>query len=232
VQLTDVTSDTATFSLIGPESDALLDQLGAGAITGQPSTHQLVQMGSCEVRVAVGSGLAIPGYPSPQLKTRLRFGAVLSKLGQYHWASVSGNCENRTRTPSPDQELSDDYNPLEAGLWQTISFGAAILSGNHRPFKHTRSKAISVGRPLSAPVEPGSVITVGDDGKLTSYTETDRGCFGLATFSTKAGGLKVQVGENYGKSLMCHFNSQPSIKRWKLREMTRETFNPTNVGGT
>jgi len=33
--MTDVTSDTATFSLIGPESDALLDQLGAGAI-GQP----------------------------------------------------------------------------------------------------------------------------------------------------------------------------------------------------
>jgi len=63
VQLTDVTSDTATFSLIGPESDALLDQLGAGA-TATFATHQLVQMGSCEVRVAVGSGLI--GYnPSP-----------------------------------------------------------------------------------------------------------------------------------------------------------------------
>jgi len=119
---TDVTSDTATFSLIGPESDALLDQLGAGAITGNLCHSPAGADGKCEVRVAVGSGLAIPGYTLiAQLKTRLRFGAVLSKLGQYHWASVSGN-SCRTRTPSPDQELSDDYNPLEAGLWQTISF--------------------------------------------------------------------------------------------------------------
>jgi len=118
VQLTDVTSDTATFSLIGPESDALLDQLGA---TYNLATHQL-QMGSCEVRVAVVVAWRYLDTPSsPQLKTRLRFGA-LSKLGSTTGRACLGTAANRTRTPSPDQELSDDYNPLEAGLWQTISF--------------------------------------------------------------------------------------------------------------
>lgn len=56
---------------------------------------------------------------------------------------------------------------------------------------------------LSAPVEPGSVITLGDEkiGKLTSCTETEYGSFGLGYVRTKAGGvgLKVQVGESEGE---------------------------------
>jgi len=58
-----------------------------------------------------------------------------------------------------------------------------------------------VGRPPQRSVEPGSVITVGDEKSAsTSYTETDRGCFGLGYVRTKAGGagLKVQVGETTG----------------------------------
>jgi glycine cleavage system aminomethyltransferase T len=63
VELTDVTQETATFSLIGPKSNALVEQLGGGAIIGQPyASHQLVQLKGVEVRIAVGSGLSMPGY--------------------------------------------------------------------------------------------------------------------------------------------------------------------------
>ncbi|HCF25849.1 MAG TPA: folate-binding protein YgfZ, partial [Cyanobacteria bacterium UBA11049] len=63
VKLQDVTSETAAFSLIGSKSDALLEQLGVSSIIGQPyATHQIVQLANVEVRVAVGSGLATPGY--------------------------------------------------------------------------------------------------------------------------------------------------------------------------
>lgn len=31
--------------------------------------------------------------------------------------------------PAPDQELTEDYNPLEAGLWQTISFEKGCYIG-------------------------------------------------------------------------------------------------------
>jgi len=51
---------------------------------------------------------------------------------------------------------------------------------------------------LQAPVEPGTVVMLGAEtvGKLTSFTETDHGSFGLAYIRSKAGGvgLKVQVG--------------------------------------
>jgi folate-binding protein YgfZ len=209
VQLTDVTSDTVTFSLIGPESDALLDQLGAGAITGQPfATHQLVQIGSCEVRVAVGSGLAIPGYTliAPVENAATVWSSIVQAgavpLGERVWEQL----RIEQGRPAPDQELSDDYNPLEAGLWQTISFEKGCYIGQETIARLNTYKGVKQylwGVRLSAPVEPGSVITVGDEkvGKLTSYTETDHGFFGLGYVRTKAGGagLKVQVGETTGE---------------------------------
>lgn len=209
VQLTDVTNQTATFSLIGPESDALLEQLGAGAIIGQPyATHQPVQVGDVEVRVAVGSGLAMPGYtlivPAGNAATLwsniIQAGGV--PMGDRIWEQL----RIEQGRPAPDQELTDDYNPLEAGLWQTISFNKGCYIGQETIARLNTYKGVKQnlwGVRLSAPVEPGSVITVGDEkvGKLTSYTDSDRGSFGLGYVRTKAGGagLKVQVGETEGE---------------------------------
>lgn len=209
VQLIDVTDETATFSLIGPESDALLEQLGAGAIIAQPyATHQPVQVGDVEVRVAVGSGLATPGYtlivPGGNAATLwsniVQAGAV--PMGDRVWEQL----RIKQGRPAPDQELTDDYNPLEAGLWQTISFNKGCYIGQETIARLNTYKGVKQnlwGVRLSAPVEPGSVITVGDEkvGKLTSYTDSDRGSFGLGYVRTKAGGagLKVQVGETEGE---------------------------------
>jgi len=52
-------------------------------------------------------------------------------------------------------------------------------------------------------VEPGTLVTVDGEkaGKLTSCTQMEQGCLGLAYIRTKAGGvgLKVQVGEIEGE---------------------------------
>lgn len=209
VKLTDVTSESATFSLVGPGSDALLDQLGAGAIIGQPyASHQLLQLGDIEVRVAVGSGLAMPGYT---LIVPVTNAATLwSNIVQAGAVPVSDRAWEQLRIeqgrPVPDQELTEDYNPLEAGLWQTISFDKGCYIGQETIARLNTYKGVKQqlwGIRLSAPVEPGSVITVGDEkvGKLTSYTDTDHGSFGLGYVRTKAGGigLKVQVGEAEGE---------------------------------
>lgn len=209
VQLTDVTNQTATFSLIGPESDALLDQLGAGTITGQLyATHQVVQIGGCEVRVAVGSGLAIPGYTlivsaenaATVWSNIVQVGAV--PLGDRAWQQL----RIEQGRPAPDQELTEDYNPLEAGLWKTISFDKGCYIGQETIARLNTYKGVKQhlwGVRLSAPVELGSAIVVGDEkvGKLTSYTNTESGFFGLGYVRTKAGGagLKVQVGETEGE---------------------------------
>lgn len=209
VKLTDVTHETATFSLIGPESDALLQQLGAGGIIAQPyGTHQLVQLGDCEVRIAVGSGLAIVGYtlivPADDAATvwqqLLTSGAV--PLGDRVWEQL----RIEQGRPAPDRELTEDYNPLEAGLWQTISFEKGCYIGQETIARLNTYKGVKQqlwGVQLNAPAQPGTAITVGDEkvGKLTSYTDTECGCFGLGYIRTKAGGkgLKVQVGESEGE---------------------------------
>jgi hypothetical protein len=210
VQLFDLTTKTAAFSLIGAGSDDLLNQLGAAIQdTGQPyATHQLLQIGDIQVRVAIGSGLAAPGYtmivPLEQAATLwsriVQTGAV--PLGDRVWEQL----RIQQGRPAPDHELTEDYNPLEAGLWQTISFEKGCYIGQETIARLNTYKGVKQqlwGIRLKAAAQPGSVITVGDEkvGKLTSYTETAQGAFGLGYVRTKAGGeqLKVQIGDTEGE---------------------------------
>lgn len=209
VKLTDITNDTAVFSLIGPESNAILEKLGAAEIIGKPHhAHLSLQLGDIEVRVAVGCGLATPGYTlitstenAAKLWNKLVEGGAVP-LGDRVWERLRIE-EGR---PVPDRELTEDYNPLEAGLWQTISFSKGCYIGQETIARLNTYKGVKQqlwGIILQVPVEVGSAIIVGDEkvGKLTSYTESDRGYFGLGYVRTKAAakGLKVQVGETEGE---------------------------------
>jgi len=209
VELKDVSSESATFSLIGPESDALLEKLGVEMPIGEAyGSHQQLTLDDLKVRVAVGSGLALPGYtlivPASDAaklwKTLTAARAI--PMGDRVWEQL----RIEQGRPIPDHELTDDYNPLEAGLWQTISFDKGCYIGQETIARLNTYKGVKQqlwGVRLSAPAEPGSVITVEGDkvGKLTSFTETDQGLFGLAYIRTKAGGvgLKVQVAEVEGE---------------------------------
>ncbi|HBY81783.1 MAG TPA: folate-binding protein YgfZ, partial [Cyanobacteria bacterium UBA11148] len=60
---TDLSSNNCVFSLIGSESDALLEKLGVSMPIGEDyASHQQVRVENCSVRIAVGNGLALPGY--------------------------------------------------------------------------------------------------------------------------------------------------------------------------
>lgn len=117
--------------------------------------------------------------------------------------------------PAPDQELTEDYNPLEVGLWQTISFDKGCYIGQETIARLNTYKGVKQhlwGIRLTAPAELGSPITIGNEkvGKLTSYTETLDGHFGLGYIRTKAGGagLKVSVGNVEGEIVEVPFVSQ------------------------
>lgn len=217
VELTDLTGKIAIFSLIGDKSDDLLSKLGATGIIGQPyGTHQLVD----EIRVAVGSGLATPGYtliiPAQEAanvwKMLVEAGAV--PMGDRIWEQL----RIQQGRPVPDRELTEDYNPLEAGLLQTISFEKGCYIGQETIARLNTYKGVKQqlwGISLNAPVDVGSAIMVGDEkvGKLTSIVERDRGYFGLGYIRTKAGGagLKVQVGETTGEVVDVPFLSRISL---------------------
>ncbi|MDZ7953268.1 folate-binding protein [Nostoc sp. DedQUE09] len=218
VELSDITQYTNTFSLIGPGSDAVLEKLGIGELIGQPyGSHQVYTIAPAEgVRIAVGSGLAAPGYtltfPYTDKET------VWNKLLEAGAVEMSDRAWDALRIlqgrPAPDAELTDDYNPLEVGLWQTISFTKGCYIGQETIARLNTYKGVKqhlLGVRLSAPVEVGSAIAVGDEkvGKLTSYTQTADGYFGLGYIRTKAGGvgLKVKVGETEGEVIEIPFVS-------------------------
>ena len=213
VQLTDVTDETSTLSLIGPQSHNIVEQLGAGAIIGQAyGNHQLVN----GLMIAVGSGLATPGYtiiiPSAQKEKIwqqiVALGAV--ELRNSAWETLR-ILQGR---PAPDAELTDDYNPLEVGLWQTISFNKGCYIGQETIARLNTYKGIKQhlwGIRLNAPASVGSAIAIGDEkvGKLTSYTATVNGHFGLGYIRSKAGGigLKVHIGQAEGEVVKVPFVS-------------------------
>lgn len=220
VKLKDITNDTATFSLIGAESQRIVKELGAEEIIDRDyGNHQLFKLENIEFRVAVGSGLAIPGYTlivaaeyaAKLWKQLVELGAV--PLGEEGWEQL----RITQGRPIPDQELTDDYNPLEAGLWQKISFSKGCYIGQETITRLNTYKGVKQqlwGIRLAAPVEVESVITLGDEkvGKLTSFTETEQGSFGLGYVRTKAGGegLKVRVGEVEGEVVEVPFLTRDS----------------------
>jgi folate-binding protein YgfZ len=209
VEVKDVSSESATFSLIGPESDTLLKTLGVEIPIGEAyASHQQLTLDELPVRVAVGSGLALPGYtlivPADDAaklwQTLTAAGAI--PTGDRIWEQL----RIEQGRPMPERELTEDYNPLEAGLWQTISFSKGCYIGQETIARLNTYKGVKQqlwGVRLGAPVQAGSIVTLEGEkvGKLTSFTETERGLFGLAYIRTKAGGvgLKVQVAEVEGE---------------------------------
>ncbi|KOP24185.1 glycine cleavage system protein T [Hapalosiphon sp. MRB220] len=213
VQLTDVTDATATFSLIGPASDTIVEKLGCSTIIDQPyGNHQVFD----NIHIAVGSGLSSAGYtlilPVSMKET------VWNKIVELGAVPMSDRAWEALRItqgrPVPEQELTDDYNPLEVGLWQTISFNKGCYIGQETIARLNTYKGVKQylwGLKLSAAVEPGTAITVGDEkvGKLTSCMETVDGYRGLGYIRTKAGGvgLQVQVGQVAGEIVEVPFVS-------------------------
>lgn len=209
VEVTDISSDTAIFCLIGSNSDSLLTQLGVQLPIGQGNAeHQLLTLKDINLRIATGSGLALPGYtfivPASHGAKLWQILTIANAIpmGDRVWQQL----RIEQGRPFPDYELTEDYNPLEAGLWHTISFNKGCYIGQEtiarlNTYKGVKQQLHGIRLPVS--VEPETVITVDGEkvGKLTSCTQMEQGSLGLAYIRTKAGGvgLKVQVGEINGE---------------------------------
>jgi hypothetical protein len=116
--------------------------------------------------------------------------------------------------PVPEAELTEDYNPLEVGLWQTISLNKGCYIGQETIARLNTYKGVKQylwGIRLDGPAQVGTAITLGDEkiGKLTSYTETAHGYFGLGYIRSKVGGvgLKVKIGDTPGEVVPIPFVS-------------------------
>jgi tRNA-modifying protein YgfZ len=215
VKLTDITEQIALITLIGAPSHDLIQKLFVLNLKEQPEgTHQLVSDRDLTLRIAVGNDLALPGYnliiPQENLTT------IQSLLQKHNVEEMDSNSWEQLRIlqgrPAPDKELTEDYNPLETGLWQTISFDKGCYIGQEtiaRLNTYNGVKQKLWGVKLDRPVSPETPVIVEDKkvGVLTSYTKTDSGSFGLAYVRTKAGGagLTVTIGDATGELVAVPF---------------------------
>ena len=219
VNLSDLTNETVSFSIIGSQSDAVVEKLGADEIIGkQIGTHIPIPNleGDTENIIAVGSGLASPGYTL--ILNANQKEKIWSKIIEAGAVEIQDNDWEMLRIlqgrSQPESELTDDYNPLEVGLWQTVSFDKGCYIGQETIARLNTYKGVKQnlwGINLNAAAELGTVITVGDEkvGKLTSCTQDGDRYFGLGYIRTKAGGvgLKVKVGETEGEVVSIPFVS-------------------------
>ncbi len=207
VELQDITVQTATFGLIGAASASIVKALG-----GQPEapaySHQIVSLGESTIRIVADSGLAMPGYTIlmevaqalPLWQKLIEMGAV--PMGERGWEELR-ICQGR---PAADAELTADYNPLEVGLWQNISFTKGCYIGQETIARLNTYKGVKQylwGIKLKGAVAIGSPLLLAAEkvGVLTSYIATADGHQGLAYVRAKAGGigLQVQVGDTTGE---------------------------------
>jgi tRNA-modifying protein YgfZ len=201
VKLIDVTDTLASFTLIGSESVSILEQLGCPKLVDLPLySHQMYTIAGIEVRIAIGTELGLPGY---QLICDRDQSTILHQslinLGAMTIDEDAWECLRiQQGRPKPDAELTEDYNPLEVGLWDTISFAKGCYIGQETIARLNTYKGVKQylwGIKLAEPVPTGTVITINGEkvGILTSCGEIDGKIQGLGYIRSKAGGVGLQV---------------------------------------
>jgi tRNA-modifying protein YgfZ len=199
-------STQAAFSLIGPQSSQILPvEMPSGFL-------QNINIDGIPIQVVADSGLGLVGYTlfmdastAPQVWQKLvALGAV--PAGEECWEEL----RIYQGRPAVDQELTLDYNPLEVGLWQTISFSKGCYIGQETIARLNTYKGVKQylwGIELAEAAAVGSDLML-DNTKVGTLTSCS-GCRGLVYLKSKAGGvgLQVQVGDTTGKIVAIPFVS-------------------------
>ena len=203
VTLSDHTDNTFAITLLGPDTEQLLTQLGLPTPNSAPCSHAngtCPTLNNSPIQVIQGTGLTTPGYTligprdtGAALKQWL-LNAGTTQLSPEQWEVL----RIRQGRPMPGQELTDKDNPLEAGLWHTISFDKGCYIGQETIARLNTYQGVKKqlwGFQLSKRVPAGASINLegASIGKLTSIAADQEGIWGLGYLRTKAGGLGLTV---------------------------------------
>ena len=218
VTLTDKTDATFAITLLGAKVDQLLAQMGGDSPDNVPGSHvHATVLDSVTIQVARGTGLATPGYTL--IGPKEHHAAILQWLKQHQVAQMSAEQWEihriRQGRPMPGHELTDQENPLEAGLWQTISFEKGCYIGQETIARLNTYQGVKKqlwGFQLEKPVLAGASLQLDGSqvGKLTSVAVDDDGVWGLGYLRTKAGGagLTLDVEDTTARAVEIPFVSR------------------------
>ena len=217
VAIADISQQNAILTIIGKEGSNKLQKwdLTSNIIPQlSPGNHDKITLEEETIIIAYGSGTTLPGYtlivPETQAKTiwETLTNLGIIPMGDRLWEQL----RIKQGRPYPEQELTEDYNPLEAGLWSTISFDKGCYIGQETIARLNTYQGVKQrlwGVKLDQLVPLKTPITVEDNkvGILTSCTQIDNEVIGLGYVKTKAGGegLKVNIGEARGELMAVPF---------------------------
>ncbi|XP_028232981.1 putative transferase At1g60990, chloroplastic [Glycine soja] len=208
VEIQDITKQTSFFVLVGPKSGQVMENLNLGDLVGKPyGTHLHFNVDKQPITIGVGNIISEDGFSllmSPAAAASI-WKAILSQGA----IPMGSNAWNKLRIirgrPTPGMELTNEFNVLEACLWNSVSLNKGCYKGQEtisRLITYDGIKQRLWGFHLSAAAEPGSIITVDGKkvGKLTSYTSGRKQSehFGLGYIKRRAAseGDTVIVGDN------------------------------------
>ncbi|PNX94676.1 aminomethyltransferase [Trifolium pratense] len=208
VEIQDITKKTSLFVLVGPKSSQVMENLNLGNLVGKPyGTHQHFYVDKQPITIGVGNVISEGGFSlmmSPAAAPSV-WKAILAQGA----VAMGSNAWNKLRViqgrPAPGMELTNEFNVLEANLWNSISLNKGCYKGQEtiaRLITYDGVKQRLWGFHLSAAAEPGSIITVDGKkvGKLTSYASgrNQSEHFGLGYIKRQGAseGDSVIVGDN------------------------------------
>ncbi|MEO0869097.1 MAG: folate-binding protein [Cyanobacteria bacterium J06642_11] len=197
VTLSEETQTTFAITLLGPNTEQLLTQLGL-PIPDSAGSHRhghASPLQAVPIHVVQETGLALPGYTliGPQAQATVLQQWLndqgISAMSPQQWEVL----RIRQGRPMPGQELTKDDNPLEAGLWHTVSFEKGCYIGQETIARLNTYQGVKKqlwGFQLDEFVPPSTALTIDGTqvGTLTSVIEDPTGVWALGYLRTKAGG--------------------------------------------
>lgn len=219
VAIKDITNDYKIFTLMGEKSlDLLSHWVDNDFLKTTEFSHKIITIDDIQLIITVGCNLKLTGFNL----------IILQEKASYIWDKLIATNANVIDTkdyeklrilqgkPTPNHELTEEYNPLESGLWDAISFNKGCYIGQEtiarlNTYKGVKQKLWGIKLNGSIDPEKDNIIMVGSEkvGKITSYLESESENFALGYIRTKAGdmGLKVTIGNIEGEVINVPFIS-------------------------
>lgn len=161
VELANLTAQYQAVVLIGNHAAHTLTDWGLTVPQGDRWVSQIWH--DTEVLIVAHTRLDLPGYtlifPAEQANKLAVNWQTLPSLDADQWESL----RIQQGRPQAGRELTEEYNPLEAGLWRAISFNKGCYIGQETIARLNTYKGVKQrlwGLQFDAPVPTGSLLTL------------------------------------------------------------------------
>ena len=208
--LEDITDSTAMLSILGPNSDSIVEQLFGAPASQLPALGSITaRWQDAEALVARTNPAGQPGFdvvvPAGAAEALWDAAATLGATPIGRQALEALRIE--ARVPRWGAEFTDDNNPLEAGLIDEVSWTKGCYTGQEvvaRLYNYHRIQRfmVAVELPADADCPPGAVLMADGSsvGRVTSVSPVAHDGVHRALASIRAGhaavGNTLHVGES------------------------------------